>query len=124
MDKSIMIPCPKGFRVYITHIHDPEDLEFMASETHSGEYLAPPRYVTHAELFRLDPTTGRPLDKVAEAQARCSPRDVPCRKRGFLIAHNRVLIEFFGKALKKELVSKPSIPSIPEEQNDGVGLYI
>lgn len=99
MDKSRKFPCPEGFRVRVHHSHDPEDLEFLALDAANGETLPPPRYFTTAELFRVN--DDGTLLKVDEAIARCSPRDTPSRKRGFLIAYNRVLTQYFGKQIKR-----------------------
>lgn len=98
MDNSRKIPCPEGFKIRVHHVHEPEELEFLAIDGAKGEAEPPPRYFTVAELFRVQPNGA--MDKVDEAVARCSPRDVPNRRRGYLIAHNRVLVHYFGKAIK------------------------
>lgn len=111
MDKCKKLHCPKGFKVRVVHIHRPEDLEFLAMDGHRGDTLPPPRYFTVAELFRTNDDGS--FTKVDEAIARCSPRDTPNRKRGYLIAHNRVLVNYFGKQIKHN-----------KEINDGLGQLI
>lgn len=121
MNNARKIACPPGYMVRVTHIHDPEELAFLAMDDWEGGLLNPPRYVTLAELFRK--TDDGNYEKLSEAMARCSPRDTPCRKRGYLIAHNRVLLKYFGK--RQRHVNVPEIPTIPEEEmSNGVGLYI
>jgi hypothetical protein len=87
--KIALLPVPDGMRVKIMHIADKVELRDLART-----YLDPaPRYATIAELRWKDTD-----ELVAYATSYCSPRDVPSRKMGRAIAHNRVV----GRYLKEQ----------------------
>lgn len=80
-----LIPVPAGYKMQIRHIHDPKALKKYAKEGYPA-----PLYVTTAELYD---DSG---DLRSRAIAYCSHKDVPNRKGGRYIAHNRAM-KYFTK---------------------------
>lgn len=88
MRNSQLRPLPAGTKMVIRHTHDPDMLKYDTLP-HTKKS---PRYATLAVLFSTE--TGEIL---GIGESYCSPRDVPSRKRGRIIAHNRALVQYEGR---------------------------
>jgi hypothetical protein len=88
MTKKIvaLAPVPDGLKVRVRHMHTLECKEAAFNSGIKVKQSKLPRYFSYAEVF--DPKTGESL---ASGDAICSYKDVPSRKLGRAIAHNRAI---------------------------------
>lgn len=84
-NRFALVPVPEGYKVRIRHTFDPVELRTCAAR----DGAEPPRYMTEASVVNLATGITEWVEK-----AYCSPRDVPCRKTGRAIAHNRAVKHF------------------------------
>lgn len=89
IDKCIERALPDGLQLAVTHIHSADLLQ-----KYWKRFRVAPRYVTVAQLQRIE---GANLWVVSQGRAICSHRDVPYRRRGYVIAVLRCLVDYEKK---------------------------
>lgn len=88
-----LLPVPEGFKVQIEHYYSKGDLGGLCREKKNGLPDIPPRYATSAILVNKETK-----EVIHEVTAFCNPKDVPSRRLGRVIAHNRLIKEYHAKS--------------------------